>query len=183
MSAVIALLRAVNVGGRTVKAAQLKAAAEGLGHEQVATYVNSGNVVLVPAGGASAADVAAGLSGALATELGFDVPVVARTAAEWDRLVGVQPFAAQARDDPAHLVVVCWDDVPDVAGVRAFDASRYGDEVVVWHGRETYAYYPHGQGRSKLTLDVLSRAAGRVGTARNWRTVLALQGLAHERTR
>ena len=58
MSAVIALLRAVNVGGRTMKAAQLKAVAEGLGHEQVATYVNSGNVVLVPAGGQSASDVA-----------------------------------------------------------------------------------------------------------------------------
>jgi uncharacterized protein (DUF1697 family) len=181
MSAVIALLRAVNVGGRTVKAAQLGAVAEGLGHEQVATYANSGNVVLVPAAGASAADVAAGLSQGLADELGFDVPVVARTAAEWDRVVGVLPFPAQAKDDPAHLVVCCWDDVPDVASVRTFDASRYGDEVVVWHGRETYAYYPDGQGRSKLTLDVLSRAAGRVGTARNWNTVLALQQLAAER--
>ena len=37
-----------------MKAAQLKAVAEGLGHAQVATYVNSGNVVLVPAGGQSA---------------------------------------------------------------------------------------------------------------------------------
>ncbi|WP_273654103.1 DUF1697 domain-containing protein [Cellulomonas fimi] len=181
MSAVIALLRAVNVGGRTVKAAQLRAVAEGLGHQQVATYVNSGNVVLVPAGGASASDVAAGLSHALAQECGFDVPVIARTTAEWDRVVGVLPFPAQAREDPSHLAVVCWDDVPDVASVREFDASRYGDEVVVWHGRETYAYYPHGQGRSRLTIDVLSRAAGRVGTARNWNTVLALQRLAHER--
>ncbi len=42
-------------------------------------------------------------------------------------------------------------------------------------------YYPHGIGRSRLTLDVLSREAGLVGTARNWRTVLALQTLADER--
>lgn len=183
MSAVVALLRAVNVGGRTVKAAQLRAAAEGLGHTEVATYANSGNLVLVPGGGASAADVAAGLSRALHEELGFDVPVVTRTAAEWDRLVGVLPFAAQAREDPTHVVLCCWDGVPDVASVRAFDASRYGEEVVVWHGTEAYVHYPNGQGRSRLTLDVLSRSAGRVGTARNWRTVLALQEMARERSR
>ena len=54
MSPVIALLRAVNVGGRTVKSAQLRAVAESLGHTQVTTYVNSGNIVLVPSGAASA---------------------------------------------------------------------------------------------------------------------------------
>ena len=54
MSPVIALLRAVNVGGRTVRSAQLRAVAEGLGHTQVTTYVNSGNLVLVPSGAASA---------------------------------------------------------------------------------------------------------------------------------
>ena len=48
MSPVIALLRAVNVGGRTVKSAQLREVAESLGHTQVTTYVNSGNIVLVP---------------------------------------------------------------------------------------------------------------------------------------
>jgi len=174
MSPVIALLRAVNVGGRKVTSAQLKSVATELGHTSVTTYVNSGNLVLVPAAGS---DVAAGLSAAFADEFGFEIPVVARTLQEWDAVVSSVPLAT---DDPAHLVAVFWDG-PVRAEARDLDPSRYGRETVVWGKRETYAYYPDGQGRSKLTIDVLSKAAGRVGTARNWNTVLALQKLARER--
>jgi uncharacterized protein (DUF1697 family) len=181
MSAVIALLRAVNVGGRTVKAAQLKAAATALGHTEVVTYVNSGNLVLVPGAGESPAQVASGLSAALTGELGFDVPVIARSAREWEVLVGAVPFRKEAADDPAHLALVCFDG-PVAASVKDFDPAAYGNEAVVWSASDAYAWYPDGMGRSKLTLDRLSRAAGRAGTARNWRTVLALAALAHERS-
>ncbi|WP_426592827.1 DUF1697 domain-containing protein [Cellulomonas sp. McL0617] len=178
MSPVIALLRAVNVGGRTVTSAQLKDVASSLGHTAVATYANSGNLVLVPAAGVS--DVAAELSAALADRLGFDVPVIARSLEDWSAVVSGLPFTKQAADDPAHLVAVFWDG-PVTAAAHDFDPTRYGRETVAWAARETYAYYPDGQGRSKLTIDVLSRAAGRVGTARNWNTVLALGRLADER--
>ncbi|WP_028050315.1 DUF1697 domain-containing protein [Cellulomonas sp. URHD0024] len=177
MSPVIALLRAVNVGGRKVTSAQLRSVASSLGHTDVTTYVNSGNLVLVPAPGA---DVAAGLSAAFADEFGFDIPVIARTLEQWSSVVDGLPFTTEAADDPAHLVAVFWDG-PVATTAGDFDPSRYGREVLVWADRETYAYYPDGQGRSKLTIDVLSRASGRVGTARNWNTVLALQRLARER--
>jgi len=174
---VIALLRAVNVGGRKVTSAQLKAVASSLGHTSVTTYVNSGNLVLVPPG---PTDVAAELSAALSDELGFDIAVVARSLDEWTSVVDALPFATEAAQDPAHLVAVFWDG-PVASTAADFDPSRYGRETLVWAKRETYAYYPDGQGRSKLTIDVLSRASGRVGTARNWNTVLALQKLARER--
>lgn len=182
MSAVIALLRAVNVGGRTVKAAQLKAVATALGHAEVVTYVNSGNLVLVPGAGESPAQVAAGLSTALGDELGFAVPVIARSAREWDVLVGAVPFRQEAESDPAHLALVCFDGRVTASSVKEFDASAYGNELVVWAASDAYAWYPDGMGRSKLTLDRLSRAASRAGTARNWRTVLALADLARERS-
>ena len=174
---VIALLRAVNVGGRTVTSARLKAVASQLGHTDVATYANSGNLVVVPPG---PTDVAAELSTALADEFGFEVPVVARSLEEWTAVVDGLPFTREAVEDPAHLVACFWDG-PVAAGAADVDLSRYGRETVVWARRETYAYYPDGQGRSKLTIDVLSKASGRVGTARNWNTVLALQKLALER--
>ncbi|WP_028044899.1 DUF1697 domain-containing protein [Cellulomonas sp. URHE0023] len=177
MSPVIALLRAVNVGGRKVTSAQLRSVAEGLGHTSVTTYVNSGNLVLVPASGA---DVAAGLSAAFADEFGFDIPVMARTLPEWDAVVSAVPFTQEVSQDPTHLVAVFWDG-PVATTSADFDPTRYGREMLAWAGRETYAYYPDGQGRSKLTIDVLSKASGRVGTARNWNTVLALQKLARER--
>src|SRR3954453_22972398 len=177
MSPVIALLRAVNVGGRKVTSPQLKQVATALGHTSVTTYVNSGNLVLVAASGA---DVAAGLSAGFADEFGFDIPVIARTLQEWDAVVDGVPFTTEVSQAPAHLVAVFWDG-PVAATAKGFDPTRYGRETVAWAARETYAYYPDGQGRPKLTIDVLSRAAGRVGTARNWNTVLALQKLARER--
>ena len=176
MSPVIALLRAVNVGGRTVKSAQLREVAESLGHTQVTTYVNSGNIVLVPSGTVSA--VGPGLSEALVAELGFDVPVVTRTLTLWDAIVGRLPFPDEASADPSHVVLYCWDGAPTST---SFDPAPYGNESVAFAGHETYAYFPDGIGRSKLTLPVLEKATGRKGTARNWNTVLALQRLARER--
>ncbi|MEZ0448944.1 DUF1697 domain-containing protein [Cellulomonas sp. ICMP 17802] len=175
MSPVIALLRAANVGGRTITAAQLRAAAEGLGHTEVATYVNSGNLVLVPAGAAAA--VGPGLSDALAAELGFEVPVLTRTLAQWQAIVERLPFPDEAASDPAHLVLYCWDGAPSTG----FDPTPYGNERVAFAGHEMYAYFPDGIGRSKLTLPLIEKSTGRRGTARNWNTVRALLRLARER--
>lgn len=177
----VALLRAVNVGGRQVRSADLRAAATELGHERVATYAASGNVVLVPAPDSEPGTIGPRLSRALGRLSGLTVPVLTRTGTQWDRLVADVPFSEHAVDDPSRLTVICWEGTPDEETVGSFDATRYGEEEVAWHGDETYVYYPHGIGRSRLTLDVLSRAAGRVGTARNWRTVLALQALVDER--
>lgn len=176
---VIGLLRAVNVGGRTLTSAVLRATASDLGYRDVATYAASGNVVLRAAHGAP--QVAADLGAALTTAAGFEVRVVTRTSRQWDRAVAALPFADAARDDPARLALVAWDGPVDTTRVDAFDPARYGPEQLAWHGSELYAYYPDGMGRSRLTLPVLERAAGRTGTSRNWRTVLALAALAHER--
>lgn len=175
---VVGLLRAVNVGGRTLTSARLRETAERLGYTDVKTYVSSGNVVLVAQDGA--AQVADALSAALTAEAGFAVPVVTRSARQWHAVVDALPFPDEARDDPSHLVVVAWDG-PVTASAQAFDPAPYGRERLRWAERELYAYYPDGQGRSKLTLPVLEKAAGRRGTARNWNTVLALDALARER--
>ena len=177
----VALLRAVNVGGRTVRSTDLRAAATELGHTRVATYAASGNVVLVPAPDSDPDTIGPRLSRALGRLCGFAVPVLTRTGTQWDRLAADVPFPEHAADDPSRLTVICWEGTPDEETVGTFDAARYGEEEVAWHGDETYVYSPHGSGRSRLTLDGLARAAGRVGTARNWRTVLALQALVDER--
>jgi uncharacterized protein (DUF1697 family) len=176
MGVVVALLRAVNVGGRKVGAAGMRSVAEGLGYEQVASYVNSGNLVLVTPDSPRA--VERELSQALTADVGFEVPVVARTLAQWQAVIEALPLPDEARDDPSHVVLYAWDGP---VGGTSFDPSTYGREQVTWHGSEAYVYYPDGIGRSKLTLPVLSKASGRAGTARNWNTVLALARLGEDR--
>jgi uncharacterized protein (DUF1697 family) len=184
MSAVVALLRGINVGGnRTVPMATLRSVVEDAGHARVATHLNSGNVVLVPRGGASGvagvAGVAAEIADGLRARLGFDVDVIVRTTAELDDVVAANPFPDAARDDPAHLLVMFY--ARSVTVDPSFDLTRYGTEEVVWAGTHAYLHYPDGIGRSKVTPAVLARAAGRDGTGRNWRTVLALRDLLHAR--
>jgi uncharacterized protein (DUF1697 family) len=124
---------------------------------------------------ALAAELAAGLR----ARCGFDVDVVVRTGAEIDGVIAANPFPEAARDDPAHLVVMFHATPLSVSA--EFDAARCGPEQVVWTRTEAYVHYPVDIGHSRLTPAVLTRAAGQAGTGRNWRTVLALRDLLHER--
>lgn len=173
---VLVLLRAVNVGGTSaLPMADLRAAAADLGHGDVATHLTTGNLLLVP--GPGSPDDAAGLAAALTTDLrerlGRPLALTVRTRAQVDDLVAANPYPGPAANDPAHLVVVFLDGPAQADG--RMDLSGYGRERGTWRGSEGYVHYPDGIGRSKVTAGVLDRLSGRTGTARNWRTVLALQ--------
>lgn len=78
MTVWIALLRAVNVGGRRVRMAELRAVCQALGFTGVRTFIASGNVVLASPRPDSQA-VQAVLQDGLRAHFGFEVPVVVRT--------------------------------------------------------------------------------------------------------
>ena len=58
------------------------------------------------------------------------------------------------------------------------EADGLAPEVLAVSGRDVYLHIPSGYHRAKLTNTFLERRLGRVATARNWRTVLALADLA-----
>ncbi len=171
------LLRAVNVGGRKVPMVRLRECLSALGYTDVQTYLQSGNAVF-GAAGATATDVVSRVEPALRDAFGIDIPVVVRSAPDLDAVVAGNPYRAEAEDPTKVVALFLRDEVPPAAAA-AFDLSdlpergSLGDRVV-------YLHYPHGQGRSRLTPAMLERRlGGQWGTARNWRTVLALQHLAH----
>lgn len=173
---VLVLLRAVNVGGRSaLPMADLRAAAADLGHADVATHLTTGNLLLAPGPGSpgTLGDLADALTTGLAERVGRPLALTVRTRAQVDDLVAANPYPGPAANDPAHLVVVFLDGPARADG--RMDLSGYGRERGTWRGSEGYVHYPDGIGRSKVTAGVLDRLAGRTGTARNWRTVLALQ--------
>jgi uncharacterized protein (DUF1697 family) len=178
MDTQLLLLRGINVGGHNrVPMADLRALLTALGCEDVVTYVQSGNVVC-RAGGTPEA-LGAELSAVLAAELGLSVPVVGRTAAQWAATVAGNPLL-HLDDDPKRLHVTFLDGVPApdrVAGLVA-EAEGLAPEVLAISGRDVYLHLPSGYHKAKLTNTFLERRLGRVATARNWRTVLALADLA-----
>ena len=170
---VVGLLRGVNLGpSRKLKMADLRAAVESLGHTDVETYLQSGNVVFTPKGRATAG-LGKGISAALAEAVGMDVAVLTRTGAQMAKIVAACPYQVE---DPTKLVVTFLESAADAKALKAFDAAPFAPEGLTVHGTEVYLDLPNGQARSNLVVALGKvKTPGRAAaTTRNWRTVLAL---------
>lgn len=180
MEVVVALLRGINVAGHARLAmADLRSAVEACGYVDVATYVQSGNVVLrVPDDHPSVGDTDAAADAirrSIAERTSVRPEVVVRTLDELRTVASGNPFLTRS-DDPTHHHVVF---LAGPASLGEVDPSDFAPEDAAAAGREVYLYLPGGIGRSKLAA-ALSRKPTATGTARNWRTVTKLVALAEE---
>jgi uncharacterized protein (DUF1697 family) len=176
VTAFVALLRAVNVGGNNlIKMADLKAICEHLGFTNVKTLLQSGNVVFTAKG--SDKSVAKKLADAIERSHGFRPAIIVRTADEIAGAMKRNPFKAEEKSDPAHLVVVFMAEAPTNGAKERIAAVKVATERLHISGRELHAYYASGQGTSKVTNAVLERALGVPATARNWNTVTKLKAI------
>jgi len=177
MTTHVALLRGINVGGnRKVSMADLKGFLGELGFENPRTLLQSGNAVF-----GSSTRSGAALEGFLesqaAKRLGLETLFLVRTAAEWAEIIARNPFPAEAKSDPSHMVVMALKEAPASKAVAALQAAIKGREVVRAIHRELYAICPDGIGDSRLTVSLIDRTLGVQGTARNWNTVLKLAAM------
>ncbi len=169
MTAFVALLRAVNVGGTGKLAmSELKAMCEELGFGSVRTYIASGNVVFTSRKAEAA--IKSALEKRLQDYAGKPVGVLVRNAAEMAQVAADNPFPKAA---PNRTVAIFLDKKPPkdtLAGVRG-----QKDEEIRLGRREIYVHYGDGMGQSKLTIP-----AAKTGTARNINTIAKLAGMAGE---
>lgn len=179
----LALLRGINVGGRNkVAMADLRLIATDLGFTDVATYIQSGNLVFSCAV-SNAAEHARALERAIAERVGVRPAVVVLSAAELARTMADNPFPDATNDKYLHAVFR--DAKPSAADLaritEAVDRVRAkgsrDDAVVV--GRTLFLHTPDGFGRSELATRLLSGSSGaaQAGTARNWATVTRLMAM------
>ena len=174
----VALLRAVNVGGRKVPMAELRDLCGAIGWADVATYIQSGNVVFSADGEPQA--LASQLEKVLKERFGFAVDVVVRSAEQWRAHAAANPFPEASADRP-NLVMLLVSKAPPVAGAAVALQARAADgECVAEAGGALWIDYPAGSGRSKLTPTLIDRAIGAPATSRNWRTVQTLCGMLDE---
>jgi uncharacterized protein (DUF1697 family) len=168
------LLRGINVGGnKLVPMAELRALIEAQGFAEPRTLLNSGNAVFQGRASASAA-LARRFEQALEKRFGFEVGCQVRTGSEWTALMAGNPFPGEAKKDPGHLLMVALETEPRAGALEKLRAAIVGRETVKIKGRELWAYYPDGQGRSKLTLPLIEKHLGARGTGRNWNTVVKI---------
>jgi len=186
----LALLRGVNnLGSKKVSMAELRAVVTSLGHTEVVTYIQSGNVLFTPpqtgdgaAGGTNLAAMAAELEHAIAADIGVRARAVVLSREELARCVRDNPYPDHA--DPRLLHAVFLPEAPGPSlAVWIADAERQvraqgsRDQARVL-GRTVYLHTPDGYPRSELRR-ALARTGGPTsaqvaGTARNWATVSKL---------
>ena len=176
MARYVALLRGINVSGRSIiPMADLKRVAVDLGHDEVSTYIQTGNVLFTAEKG-DEAELGRSLEAAVRERFGHDVTVMVRTPAELDAVIAGNPFLDR-QDDLTKLLVTFLSEPPAAKAVTAIESwSRSNDEAVV-RGRDVYLHTPDGYGRSKLTNPDVERVLGVPGTTRNWKSVLKLREL------
>ena len=169
MTAFVALLRAVNVGGTgKLPMTELKAMCEELGFGAVRTYIASGNVVFTSR--KSEAAIKTALEKRLHAYAGAPVGVLVRTAAEMAKILADNPFAKMA---PNRTVAIFLDKAPP-ADTLAEIRGQMNEEVKLGR-REIYVHYGDGMGTSKLVIP-----AAKTGTARNMNTIATLAKMAVE---
>jgi uncharacterized protein (DUF1697 family) len=176
MARLVALLRAVNVGGRKLPMAELRALCGELGWKDVETYIQSGNIVFTAAG--PGGELERRLEEAIEARFGMGVPVMVRTASQWAVYVAANPFPKAAEEEPNRLMLLVSKNDPngDAAG-KLMERARGGESVKA-AGGALWFHFPEGVGTSKLTPDAIDKAAGSPSTSRNWRTVVKLQEMA-----
>jgi len=182
MTTYIGLLRAVNLPGHNkIGMSDLRGLLTGLGMRDVATLLQSGNVVF-------RSDVRAPseleilIETAAARRLQLSTDLLVRSHKEWKAIIADNPFPKEAAQDPSHLLATPLKSAPPRANVAALQDAIAGREIVRVQSRCAYIVYPDGIGRSRLTSAVIEKKLGTRCTARNWNTVLKLDALADSLT-
>ena len=172
----IVLLRGINLGPRNrVPMAELREVLAGAGFDDVATYLQSGNVVLTSGGKPDA--LARKCERLIADSFGLDIAVVVRTRNELARIVEHNPLGDVAKNPKRYQVSFLSAKLPKKK-VDELAALAVKSERLVASGRELYAWHPDGVARSKLWAALAGRNLGVTATARNWTTVTSLLEMA-----
>lgn len=170
----VALLRAVNLASHNkVAMADLCAMLGDLKLSGARSLLQSGNVVF-EAGSAAPQALERKLETEAERRLGLATDFFVRTAKEWSAVLAANPFPAEAKRDPGHLLVFALKDAPGRAQEQALAEAIKGREVARVVGRQAYIVYPDGVGSSRLTIALIERKLGTRATGRNWNTATKL---------
>lgn len=173
---VAALLRGINVGGRTlIPMTGLKEALSEAGLVDVRTYLQSGNLIVPPSPRAPE-ETAALIEGVVADRFGKQIRVITRTGEQMANILIRNPFV-ESGVEPKLQHVVFLEKTPPPSGVAGLDPEHSPSDRFEMSGSEIYIEYPTGSGRSKLDLAYFEKVLGVAGTARNWNTVAKLADL------
>jgi uncharacterized protein (DUF1697 family) len=176
----VALLRGVNVAGKKLAMADLRALMAELGHADVATYIQSGNAVFTSPE-TDTSKLADELEQAIAAQLNVSCGVVVITKDELEQVIADNPFPGEDNPKALHAVFrraeLTADERAKVTQARERAQAKGCQDEAVLVGRTMFLHTPDGLGRSELSAQLSRTTASKTGTARNWATVHKLRSM------
>ena len=174
MATYVAFLRGVNLGpNNKISMSALRAMAEDRGYTDVATYINSGNLII--SSSKKAATVEREISNAIKDTFGRPIDVTVRTPAHLKKILAENPYPD---GNPSQVTVAFLTKAPPANAQDKVAAVATDHEPFTFAGQDVYVNYSRGIGKSKLA-ERFSDIIGVSSTVRNIRTVekvLALCG-------
>lgn len=169
----IALLRAINVGGHTVKMDHLRGIFESLGFSNVETFIASGNVIFETKSKDSTA-LEKLIEQELKKALGFEVATFIRSDSELAGIADYKPFSKSQMDSATALNVAFLTKTLDDKSKKLLMALKSEIDDFHIHGREVYWLCRKKQSESKFSNAVLEKTLGQKSTLRGLNTVMKI---------
>lgn len=166
----IAFLRAINVGGHTVKMDHLRQLFEASGFSGVETFIASGNVVF-ESHSTDTRSLEKIIESLLREALGYEVATFIRTESELADIANYKPFTQSELVTAAALNVAFLSDALDEEGRRKLMALKTEIDDFHVHEREIYWLCRKKQSESTFSNAVLEKTIGKRSTLRGVNTI------------
>jgi uncharacterized protein (DUF1697 family) len=174
----VALLRGINVGkGKRVPMAELRRVLESLGFTDVATLLNSGNVVFTTAAKSPASRLAGDIAAAITARLDVQVPVQVKSSKDFTAVIRENPFGEVP--NASRLLVALAPDARTLARLATL-APLAGKAEQFHVGRHAaWLHCPQGILQSPVGKALLGKV-GEAITTRNWVTCVRIHALLRD---
>jgi uncharacterized protein (DUF1697 family) len=156
-----------------MKMEQLRGLCNGLGFQNVETYVQSGNVVFQTIAENPVA-LSRSISEVILESFGFDLSVIVRTSKEIRSVLANNPFLKEKKIDSSKLHVTFLSETPQKGSLEKLEALAMSPDQFHSAPNEIYLYCPAGYGRTKLSNNSIEKALSVNATTRNWKTTNTL---------
>ena len=169
----VAFLRAINVGGHTVKMDRLRKLFEKMGFDAVETFIASGNVIFRSKSRNTGA-LASQIEKTLAAALGYDVATFVRTDAEVADIARCLPFDEVAHKTAGAFVVGFLSDSLAASAAKTLMSLGTESDRFAVHGTEIYWLCRTGQSESTFSNALFEKTLRLKSTFRNMNTLARL---------
>jgi uncharacterized protein (DUF1697 family) len=150
-----------------------------LGHSDVRTLLNSGNVIF-SSRRSNISKISSSIEAAITANCGFSASVMVITAQELDCIIAENPLLRVAKEPARHLVAFVAHP-GHLEPLRPMLKEPWKPDALAITQRAAYLWCASGILESKMS-QAFGRKAGSTVTTRNWATVLKLQAAAKNET-